>query len=339
MSSLSCAILSTGLVTSVGLSAPAACAAIRAKMTNPTETRFNDSQGQPIMAHQVPLGRPWRGRTKLVKMAAMAIEECLAVVPREQWPSMPLVLCVAERDRPGRLEGLDDELFADIQHELQTEFAPQSLIVPHGRVSVGAALKHAREMLARARAPLVLVAGTDSLLSWPTLRAYESGERLLTEANSNGFMPGEGAGAVLVGPAGRSGQLTLTGIGFAMEAATILTEDPLRGDGLTRAIQNGVLEAGCELDDIDFRISDVAGEQYYFKEAALALGRALKRRRESFDMWHPAECIGETGAAAGLACLAVAVMATRKRYAPGRAVLVHASADHGQRTAIVARAD
>lgn len=330
-------LLSTGLVTSVGLTAPAACAAIRAGVTNPTETRFFDAAGQVIMAHQVPLPQPWRGRTKLAKMAALAIEECLVAIAREDWPRIPLILCVAERERPGRLEGLDDELFSDVQGELRTQFAPESLVVPHGRVSVGTALKHARELLGSGRIPLVLVAATDSLLNWPTLKAYESSERLLTADNSNGFMPGEGAGAVLVGPAGQSGQLTLTGIGFAMEPATIESEQPLRGEGLTRAIQNSVLDAGCELDDIDFRISDVAGEQYYFKEAALALGRALKRRREVFDMWHPAECIGETGAVAGLACLAVAVTANRKRYAPGPSVLVHASGDYGQRAAIVAR--
>jgi 3-oxoacyl-[acyl-carrier-protein] synthase I len=337
MNAAPCYILSTGLVTSVGLTAPAACAAIRAGVTNPTETRFFDSTGQVIMAHQVPLPQPWRGRTKLAKMAALAVEECLVAIPREDWSRMPLILCVAERERPGRLEGLDDELFSDLQGELQTQFAPESLVVPQGRVSVGTALKHARELLSSGRVPLVLVAATDSLLNWPTLRAYESSERLLTGSNSNGFMPGEGAGAVLLGPAGQSGQLTLTGIGFAMEPATIESEQPLRGEGLTRAIQNSVLDAGCELDDIDFRISDVAGEQYYFKEAALALGRALKRRREVFDMWHPAECIGETGAVAGLACLAVAVTANRKRYAPGQSVLLHASGDHGQRAAIVAR--
>ncbi|MCK7582584.1 MAG: hypothetical protein MZV65_48090 [Chromatiales bacterium] len=39
---------------------------------------------------------------------------------------MPLLLCVAERERPGRLEGLDDQLFLDIQQELDVRFAPQS---------------------------------------------------------------------------------------------------------------------------------------------------------------------------------------------------------------------
>ena len=69
------AIHKTGLVTSVGLTAPASCAAFRAKLTNPTETRFIDSGGEWIMAHQVALEQPWRGLTKLARMAAMAIDE------------------------------------------------------------------------------------------------------------------------------------------------------------------------------------------------------------------------------------------------------------------------
>ena len=114
MPKTSLAIQRTGLVTSVGLSAPAACAAIRAKITNPTETRFIDSSGQWIMAHEVPLEKPWRGLSKLARMAAMAIEECLEDIPQDTWRQIPLLLCVAEQDRPGRLAGLDDQLFIDI---------------------------------------------------------------------------------------------------------------------------------------------------------------------------------------------------------------------------------
>ena len=53
---------------------------------------------------------------------------------------MPLLLAVAERERPGRLDGLDDRLFLEIQEELRTRFASESCIVAHGRVSVVIAL-------------------------------------------------------------------------------------------------------------------------------------------------------------------------------------------------------
>src|SRR5829696_5863013 len=100
MSAHPLAVMSSGLVTSVGLSAPAACAAIRAGLTNPTETRFADSEGEWIIGHAVPFEPPMRGIERLARMASMAAEECLSGVPRTDWPELPVVLCVAEPDRP-----------------------------------------------------------------------------------------------------------------------------------------------------------------------------------------------------------------------------------------------
>ncbi len=99
--------------------------------------------------------------------------------------------------------------------------------------------------------------------------------------------------------------------------AHIDSGEPLRADGLTTAINGALTDAGCQMHDLDFRITDVSGEQYYFKEAALALSRILRQRKEEFDIWHPAECIGEAGAAAGIAVLADANAACRKAYAAG----------------------
>ena len=334
MSAQPIAIRKTGLVTSVGLSAPASCAAIRAKVSNPTETRFIDSGGEWIMAHQVQLEKPWRGLTKLTKMASMAIAECLDGIARDEWASMPLLLCVAEQERPGRLERLDDQLFLDIEQELGVHFAPASAIIAHGRVSVAIALAQARKLIHEHNAPQVIIAAADSLLGWPTLSVYEREERLLTERNSNGFMPGEGGGALLVGRPEGKGELLCTGIGFGMEQAHIDSGAPLRADGLTTAIKRALADAGCEMHDLDYRITDLSGEQYYFKEAALAFNRILRVHKMDFELWHPAESIGESGAVSGIACLAIARMASVKGYAPGRGVLIHFANDGGHRIAI-----
>lgn len=333
------AIRRTGLVTSVGLNSAASCAAIRAKVTNPSETRFIDSEGERIMAHAVPLEKPWRGRARLVRMAALAAQECLAGVARERWGEIPLLLCVAEHERPGRLQGLDDLLFDELQDLLGASFSGDSLVVAHGRVSALVALAQAQRLIGSESVPLVLIVAVDSLLEWPTLGAYERGNRLLTAENSNGFIPGEGAGALLVGSAGGEGGLLCAGIGFGIEKAHIGTEEPLRGDGLSAAIEAGLAQAGCAMHDIDYRVTDLSGEQYYFKEATLALARTLRQRKESFDIWHPAECIGEAGALAGAAVLAVADAAGRRGYAPGPAVLVHMANDAGQRASAVMRFD
>lgn len=344
------AILSTGLVTAVGLSASASCAAFRSKISNPTETRFINSGGQRIMAHQVKLEQPWRGLTKLAKMAAMAIDEAMQplapTMPRAQWRHLPLVLCVAEQERPGRTEGLDDKLMPMIAAELGATFAEHSAAVAHGRASVPVALHGARRLLTEGKAERVLVAATDSLLSWPTLGHYEREGRLLGERNSNGFIAGEAAGALLVGLAGSgtagaetgqpgTGELLCRGIGFANEAATIQSDEPLRAEGLMQAIKATLAEAGLAMHDIDYRITDLSGEHYYFKEAALALSRTLRQRKEEFDLWHPAECTGEVGATSGMSIVALAKAAAAKGYAKGPRALAHWANDSGQRCAAV----
>lgn len=328
------AIASTGLVTAVGLSAPASCAAMRAKISNPTETRFIDSGGEWIMAHQVELEQPWRGITKLAKMAALAIDEALAGVTAEQRRAIPLLLCVAEKERPGRTDGLDERLLPMIEAELGLRFAPTSLIVPHGRVAAAVALSIARKRLAEPGVDQVLVAATDSLLTWPTLGHYEREGRLLSPRNSNGFMPGEGAGAMVVrraDGAAVSSAMECRGIGFGVEPAHIASDEPLRAEGLRQAIQAALADAGCAMHDTDYRITDLSGEHYYFKEAALALSRTLRRRMEEHDLWHPAECTGEAGALAGLAITALADAACRKGYTKGPTILAHLANDAGQR--------
>jgi 3-oxoacyl-[acyl-carrier-protein] synthase-1 len=312
MSAQTLSIAGTGLVNAVGLSAPAACAAIRAKLTNPSPTAFKDRTGEWIMSHTTPLEVELRGIDKLARMAAMAIEEAMTHVPRDEWTKIPLLLCVAESSRAGRTASLDESLFERIMAELSgVSFAASSAVVPDGRVGVGVALLRARALIYESNAPAVLVVGVDSLLSWPVLKPLEVQSRLLTQGNSNGFIPGDAAAAILVSRPSEKPQLSIDGLGFATEPATIETEEPLRGDGMARAMKAALADAGREMHHIDFRIADISGEQYYFKEAALALARVLRVRKEEVDLWHPAESIGEIGSAIGPTMLAFADAAAR----------------------------
>ena len=332
------AVHSTGLVTSIGLNTARTCAALRASVTNPTETAFVGADGEWIMAHQVSLGTPSTDLAKLVDMAAMAITECLEPLRAADRESMPLLLCVAERERPGRVDGLDGQVLHDVQAAVGLTFDPQhSAIIPMGRIGALLALGRARRLIFEHGIRYVLIAGTDSLVVWRTLTAYSDQSRLLAEHNSNGFMPGEAAGAVLVGRADEQpGELLCLGLGHGMEPAPLGSGEPLRADGLTGAIKQALQEAGCAMHDLDFRISDISGEQYFFREASLAVSRTMHQPKEEFDLWHPAEGIGETGAAAGPAMIATALTACRKGYAKGTRILLHASSDTAPRAAAIA---
>ncbi len=326
-------ILRTGMVTGVGLSAPAACAAIRAGISAFEETRFM-FDGQWLLGCEVPLEEPWRGREKLLHMVTSAVGECIEGLEGARPGDVPLLLSLPEEDRPGRLAGLDDSLIRAVEERLQVRFHPWSRVFSNGRIGGVQALDYSRRVLAEG-VPRCLVAGADSLLVARSLDGWHRQHRLLTAENSDGFIPGEAAAAVLVGPVGSGGTVRCIGVGYGMEPAPRGSGEPNRADGLVQAFRAALDDAGWKLGHTDFRITDLSGEQFGFKEAALALTRVLRTRKEEYDLWHPADCVGETGAAAVPIMVSVIQSAMAKDWAPGRRVLAHVSGDGAERGAFL----
>jgi len=340
------AVLGSGMVTGVGLSSPATCAAMRAAISGFTETAFMNRGGEWVIGCPVPLESPWRGRPKLAHLAAPAIQECLSLLAGAvQTDDIPLLLCIAEKERPGRLNGLDEGLLPEIQKLLGRRFHPRSIVLARGRVGGAVAVDLARTLIYKEKMPLCLVAGVDSFLVAATLKAYESKSRLLTSDNSNGFIPGEAGAAVLLGPpsTARKAELRCLAIGFGREKATIHSEEPLRADGLVEAYRVMCADGGVTLDDADYRYTDCNGEQYGFKNDRLAFTRTVRKLKDRFDHLHPADCIGEVGAAVGPCVMGLALTAAKKGYAPGngelsppgKGVLCHFSNHEGDRAAML----
>ncbi len=338
MNTFPLAITGVGMVTGVGLNAPASCAAIRCVIDNFQETRFMDDAGSWLVGCAVPFERLWRGRDKLLKMAALSISECLKGKQQINPQLTPLLLCLSEHERKGRVIKNDHQFFLDLENELGLNFHEQSRVIARGHVAVAVALKLARAMIQELHVPYVLIAATDSLLVGPMLAHYEEHERLKTTTNSNGFIPGE-AGAALVVESGKATkqekQLFCCGLGFGMERAHVYSDEPLRANGLVAAIRESLEDAGHGESNLDFKITDLSGEQYYFKEASLAFSRIDRTKREEFDLWHPAECIGEVGAAIGLIMIGVVKAACEKGYSKGCVILAHLGNDDGERSSLI----
>lgn len=337
MTTLPLAITSTGMVSGVGLNAESSCAAIRCAIDNFRETRFIDQGGEWIIGSSVILDQPWRGTSKLVRMLISVMREIMEKNAQLDFAKTPVLLCLAEQDRPGRLENLDESVFEKVQELLDIRFHPQSEIIPRGRVSAIIALQKARYLLYEKSIEKIVIAATDSLLVAETISYYEDHDRLLTSQNSNGFIPGEAASAIVVEKyKATRANLNCYGIGFGVEQATVDSIDnPLRADGLVAGIGAALNEARYSMDDLAFRITDISGEQYQFKEAALALLRILRKRKEKLDIWHPADCIGEVGASIGVSLIVVLAAASHGSYVPGMKVLVHTGNDNGERSAAI----
>ncbi|MBT2303336.1 hypothetical protein J7E70_23070 [Variovorax paradoxus] len=327
----------TGLVTGVGLDAPSTCAAIRGAIDNFQETRFRDQAGEWLMGCEVPFTEPFRGERRLLKMAARAVQECLDGMDRASCEATPLLLCLAESKRAGRIVLDDARFFSALEQELGFRFHAQSMVISNGHVSAAVALHHARHLIETAGVTKVLVAACDCLLVGATLADCERRDRLLTSQNSDGFIPGEGAAALLVEPLRwqPDGQLACHGLGFAVEKAHIDSEEPLRADGLTAAIKQALGDAGCGESILEFKIIDASGGQYAFKEAALAFSRVDRTKRTEFDVWHPADCIGEVGASIGLVMIAVLKTACEKAYSKGTNALLHLGNEDGRRASMI----
>lgn len=329
------AVRSAGLVSGLGTTLAECAAAIRFGANAFQPTRFIGRHGGWITGSPAPLEPGLMGHARLVRMAATAISECVGATAEP----LPILLAVAEESRPGRLQGLDTLLLGEVARACGMPLHAASRIIPMGRVGGAVGLLSARRLLTEG-APQVVVAGVDSLLVHKTIEALDASERLLTEANSNGFIPGEAAAAILVGPPANAHEapITVEGLGFAREASPIGSGKPLRADGLVDAIRAALNNAGVAIEDCDHRFADVSGEHYTFREASLAVTRLLRVRREVFGIWHLADCIGEIGAATLPAMLAVSLRAVVGDYLPGNVLLGHLGNDDGRRAAFVARA-
>ena len=331
-------ITRAGLCTSVGHTAPAACAAIRAGITGFEDTAFR-FDGEWLVGAEVRLEQPSSGRERLLRMAESVIRECIAGRSSDSLREVPLILNVAEATRPGRLQSLDATFLKHLMARLGNVLHPKSLFLQNGRVGGVQALDFACRALQERRCPACIIVGADSLLNARTLREYHGSRRLLTPVNSDGFIPGEAAGAVWLEPAANhtTPQLMIRGWGYGREAAHLTSNLPLKGLGLAEAITNAFQHGAGGYEDVDYRICDANGEQFIFKEASLALGRTLRVHKGVFEIWHPADCIGEVGAATVPCVLAVALDAAEKGYAPGPGVLAHFGNDDGQRAVVTLR--
>lgn len=87
------------------------------------------------------------------------------------------------------------------------------------------------------------------------------------------------------------------------------------------------------------RLSDASGESHFFEDASYAWTRVLRERSpEGHRFGTPANRVGHVGAAMGPLLLALALDATRKRWAAGPHTLLQLSSAGPQRGAVVVSA-
>lgn len=320
-----------GLACPLGHTWASVCAAIRAGISRRRLSEYRDDQGREISASYDPnLAPEVRSDERWLVYLTRALHNACAGKPALlERAVLVLSLPTSNDDRPYTTIFVRNALSA----RLGVDIPAERIYVTNDDHGSLAALRQASEIVRGGRP--CIVAAADSLLSARRLLTLATAHRLLVEGNSDGIVPGEAAAAVVLSSEPQSGGARLLGLGLGREPSRLDNDVPLRAEGLVVASRMALDEAGLGLQDLDFRISDAAGESFFFKEQALLVARLLRTRKPAFPLWLPAENLGDCGVAAGLCGILVAMAAWARGYAPGPRALICTGDGGGARAAAV----
>lgn len=334
------ALLGAGMVSAVGLSAPEVAASVRAGTARFAESAFVEHL-PPFVTAEVPdeglapLGAAVRGcppesrDARLLRLAEPALRECLAHLPARAAPP-PLVLAFPEAIHP--LDG--DRLLDGLAAQAGGFDRARSEAFHRGRAGGVRAVARAADLLG-AETPFVVAGGVDSHRDPGVLEALAMEGRLKTEYSRDGFVPGEGAAFLLLARRGAADALAvLHGFAAGMEPGHLYGDAPYRGDGLAAVFAASLAQAA---EPVRAVYGSMNGESYWAREYGVACLRGRERLADGHALHHPADCHGDTGAAAGpmLAALAALGIAGGYRQPP---CLVYGSSDRGERAAFLVHA-
>lgn len=354
MSDTPVVICSIGITTAVGLSSAETAASVRSATARFEESAMLDREFRPFTLAEVPeAGLPNVGERgdaqppsssarerRMLRLASRALGECLAPLAASH-ERVGLCLALPELDTP---RPTDSAAFLG-QLAMQTggTVNPAASDASHrGRAGGLVAIGQGVLTIQNGAAELIVAGGVDSYHDLFVLATLDKEGRVKSRLNADGFIPGEGAAFLLLATEHAAharglpilGRVTPVAMGF--ETGHLYSAEPYRGDGLALTFQQLVAR-----NIIDAPIGDVyaslTGESHWAKEWGVAHIRSKAAFRPEFGIHHPADCVGDTGAASGPLMIGLAAMGIRGRYHRSP-VLVYGSSDRGARAAMIVTA-
>ncbi|MDA8429042.1 MAG: 3-oxoacyl-ACP synthase [Geobacteraceae bacterium] len=338
------AITAANAITAVGHDGAMTAASVRAGISRMVEYgAYLDQEDNPITA------APIRGiengldtPTRMARIAALCLKERLAgcFQGEHQRPAqLQLFLGVASGQRPGPRyeEGCIHPL-----REMMAEWAENAEVqtIAQGNASLQYAIAEAGRLIESSPGALCIVGGVDSLLRDSTLNWFEQGSRLKSTSygRHHGLIAGEAVGFLIVEDLERAKQADkpilarIAGLGVAEEPMPRAGNAISRNTGLTHACQAAL--AAVPGNDVCAVFADLNGENPRAKEWGMAEMRSLSNRAEPRQLWNPADCYGDVGAASGAVLATIVTQGFVRGWLRGP-VLVTCSDDHGPCGALV----
>ena len=183
-----------------------------------------------------------------------------------------------------------------------------------------------------------IVVGADTFIDRDRLSLLDRDLRIKSPRASAGMIPGEAATALVLENAAMAARrrarvlATLGEAGTGDEPQTIGGDRESSGRGLTQALRAAL--AGGASHAPRWVLCDLNGEAYRAVEWGTVSVRLARELGAGARLGHPADCLGEVGAAIGGVLIAQALGGFARGYAPAPEALLWAASDHGLRAAV-----
>jgi len=343
-------ITGVGMVTSVGSNMAQSCSSIRAGINRFSETESycplmpNDWDDYEQLVY-APLSiidsEQFDGKERMIEMACLATQDLIknAEINRALLKETAFFIGLPSSDRGKAAEKMATTFLPDFLCRAGLTFNKYETFST-GHSSVYMAMERAQEMLANQKTRFCIVGGVDSFINDESLDWLDEAYRLKSERNKDGFIPGEGAAffvmECLENAVERKANILgiVRGIGGGFEENAIFADKPNKSEGLSKAFIKAA-ETTADNSPIEWVVCDLNGESFRSKEWGIAFSRLGKLFGNVIQVEHPADCLGDTGAASGAVSIAVAARAFEREYAPRNKVLLWSSSDHGERSAVI----
>ncbi len=340
------AVTGIGLVTAVGDTAEQSCASIRAQVSRAGAHAFYDAiTAQPGWDEDVPLTvaavadldpfQPLPDRMRELALRALLQVAGPARLRRADLPRTALLLALPRPDAAVTGAGVEASVPGDLVRAAGLSGLAAVRTRSSGHTAVLEALGEAAALLEGGDVTKCLVVAADSYLSEERLRLLDESWRAKSERNVDGFVPGEAAAALVVEPLERARArgadvaAVVTALATGIEPRGIVSDRQSSGAGLADALR-GVLG---EETAPPWVLCDLNGEGYRAFEWGLMQTRLPRQLGTVARLTHPADCVGDVGAASGGVLLAVAAAAFRRGYAPARRAFLWTANDGDARAA------
>jgi hypothetical protein len=182
----------------------------------------------------------------------------------------------------------------------------------------------------------------DSFYDWPVLDRLQRQDRLITEDNLDGLIPGEGAAFVMLAPTGGYRQAPpaahVLDVGTGVEPHALGAEEPCLAAGYTAAMNAALAPLRDARRRSNFWVTDLTHEAYKVKEFQILVARFGDVLGSETILMTPNREYGDVGAATLPLFWTLALEAWQKGYARDRAAVMLAGSDAGPRGATLMEA-